>query len=216
MSEHCCHTPAPAKDSCATDHCGGASCAPQAAAKILWVALVINFSMFVVEMIAGLQADSAALLADALDFFGDSFNYALSLAALGLLPVWRSRAALVKGFTMLGYGVFVLAQAGWILFSGAQPEAMTMGAVGFLALLANLSVLFLLYRFRDGDANMRSVWLCSRNDVIGNTLVMLAALGVWGTATAFPDIAVAVIMAGLNLSSARVIIRQARSELNAR
>jgi Co/Zn/Cd efflux system component len=154
------------------------------------------------------------LLADAVDFFGDAANYGVSLFVLSLAPVWRSRAALFKGVTMGGYGLFVLAAAAWNLSRGIVPEPATMGVIGFLALLSNVAVAVLLYAYRTGDANMRSVWLCSRNDAIGNVAVMLAALGVFGTSSGWPDIAVATIMGVLGLSAARTVIAQAGKELS--
>jgi Co/Zn/Cd efflux system component len=202
-------------DSC-TDHCSARneSVSPRFR-RALWIALAVNIVMFGVEFIAGLSADSVSLLADAVDFLGDAANYGLSLFVLSMLPVWRSRAALAKGLTMGSYGIFVLIQAGWNATSGIVPEAGIMGAVGLLALVANVSVAALLYAFRAGDANMRSVWLCSRNDAIGNAAVMLAALGVYGTATGWPDLVVAIGMGLLGLTAAQAVIRQARQELKA-
>lgn len=170
--------------------------------------------MFGVEFSAGLYANSVSLLADALDFLGDAANYGVSLFVLLMLPVWHSRAALLKGLTMGGYGLFILVQAGRNAGTGVVPEGYTMGAVSILALLANVSVAALLYRFREGNANMRSVWLCSRNDAIGNIAVMLAAVGVLGTATAWPDLMVAIGMGLLGLMSAQAVIRQACQELS--
>lgn len=181
--------------------------------RALWIALVVNAIMFAVEMYAGAHADSRALQADALDFLGDSANYAISLGVAGLALAWRARAALIKGATILLFGVYVLGSAGWAALQGAQPEAEVMGAIGFLALAANVGVALLLYRFRDGDSNMRSVWICSRNDAIGNIAVMVAALGVFGTGRAWPDLIVAAIMALLALTGGYQIIRQARAEL---
>lgn len=181
--------------------------------RILWVALVVNAAMFVVELAGGWRAGSVSLLADAVDFFGDAANYGLSLFVLGLAPIWRSRTALFKGWTMGGYGVFVLGTAAWNLAHGIVPDAATMGVIGVLAFAANLSVAGLLYAFRDGDANMRSVWLCTRNDAIGNIAVMVAALGVFGTDSGWPDIAVAIIMGVLALAAAKSVIQQARVEL---
>jgi Co/Zn/Cd efflux system component len=182
--------------------------------KALWAALVINAVMFAVEIVAGLQSGSVSLLADAVDFAGDAANYGISLAVLAMGLTWRARAALLKGTTMAGFGVFVLAQAIWAAFSGIAPEPFTMGSIGLLALLANGLVALMLYAFRDGDANMRSVWLCSRNDAIGNVAVMLAAAGVFGTGLGWPDFVVAAIMAGLALSSGLSVLRQARQELS--
>ncbi len=181
--------------------------------RVLWIALVFNAVMFVVELAAGHVADSSALFADAVDFFGDAANYAISLAVLGMSLTWRARAALLKGWTMAAFGVFVLAKAAYGAATGAAPEPATMGAVGSLALLANVSVATLLYAWRDGDANMRSVWLCTRNDVIGNVAVMAAALGVLGTGSAWPDLAVAAVMGLLALGAARTVVRRARGEL---
>lgn len=181
--------------------------------RVLWAALVINASMFGVEIGAGLQAGSVSLLADAVDFFGDAANYGISLLVLGMALTWRARAALFKGLTMGAFGIFVLGRAAWSAATGAVPEPFMMGAVGALALLANLSVAAMLFAWREGDANMRSVWLCSRNDAIGNVAVMAAALGVFGTGTGWPDLAVAIVMGVLALSAARSVIQQARAEL---
>lgn len=181
--------------------------------KALWVALVVNAAMFVAEWIASWRSGSVSLLADSIDFFGDSANYALSLSVLGMAASVRSRAALFKAACMAAFGAFVLGKALWNLRSGLPPEAVTMGAVGALALAANVAVAAMLYRFRAGDANMRSVWLCSRNDAIGNLAVMLAALGVLGTGSAWPDLAVAAVMGVLALSGASAVARQATAEL---
>lgn len=181
--------------------------------RILWIALVINALMFGVELAGGLTADSVALLADAVDFLGDAGNYAVSLLVLGAAAVWRARTALLKGATMGIYGVFVLGRSAWCLLAGTVPEPMVMGAIGLAALAANGTVALLLYAYRDGDANMRSVWLCTRNDAIGNVAVMLAAAGVFGTQAGWPDIVVAVIMGSLALSAGWQVVRQARAEL---
>jgi len=183
--------------------------------RVLWIALVANVLMFLVELVASIFSGSTALAADALDFLGDSANYALSLGALAAGGAWLSRVALLKGLAMSGYGVAVLAYAGWRAWLGVPPEAITMGVVGLLALAVNASVAVILYRFREGDANMRSVWLCTRNDVIANLLVLAAAIGVFGTATVWPDVAVAAFLALLGLTSGRAVIQQARAELRA-
>jgi Co/Zn/Cd efflux system component len=183
--------------------------------RILWIALILNASMFGVEMAGGLRADSVSLLADAVDFLGDAANYGLSLFVLAWPSVWRSRTALLKGLTMGAYGIFVLGQAAWNAAAGIVPEAATMGIISLLALAVNVGVAILLFAYREGDANMRSVWLCSRNDAIGNIAVMLAALGVLATGTGWPDIAVAVGMGCLGLAAARSVMVQARSELMA-
>ncbi|NDV14258.1 cation transporter [Crenobacter caeni] len=181
--------------------------------RALWIALVVNAAMFGVEVFGGLRAGSVSLLADAVDFAGDAANYALSLAVLAMGMLWRSRAALVKGLSMGAYGVFVLGKTAWAALAGVPPEPFTMGAIAMLALVANVSVALLLYTHRDGDANMRSVWLCSRNDAIVNVAIGVAALGVFGSGSAWPDLAVAVAIAGLALSAAVSVVRQARGEL---
>lgn len=181
--------------------------------RILWIALILNAAMFFIEMGAGVQADSRALQADALDFFGDAANYAISLGVAGMALAWRSRAAMFKGITILLFGLFVMGSALWAFANGTAPVAETMGIVGTLALLVNVGVAFMLYRYRTGDANMRSVWLCSRNDAISNVAVIAAALGVAGTGSAWPDLGVAAIMAGLAITSGIQIIWQARDEL---
>ncbi|QOY92350.1 cation transporter [Massilia sp. UMI-21] len=181
--------------------------------RILWIALWVNALMFCVEIVGGLGAGSVSLLADAVDFLGDAANYGISLFVLALAPVWRSRTALVKGGTMGGYGLFVLASAFWHLRTGTVPQAHTMGWIGFSALAANCVVAALLFAYRKGDANMRSVWLCTRNDAIGNLAVMLAALAVFQTGSGLPDLAVATVMGLLGLSAACSVITHARREL---
>ena len=182
--------------------------------RVLWIALFANVAMFLVEIVAAVWSGSSALAADAADFLGDSANYALSLGAIAAGGLWLSRVALLKGMAMSAYGVAVLAYAGWRAWLNVPPEALTMGAVGLLALAVNFGVATMLYRFREGDANMRSVWLCTRNDVIANFLVLVAAAGVFGTGTVWPDVGVAAILAVLGLSSGRSVIRQARTELS--
>ena len=198
---------------CCSGSCGSARAPDPRYRKVLWIALLINAAMFVVEVGASMQAHSASLLADSMDFLGDAANYGVSLFILGLAIVWRSRAAYAKGVVMGIFGLLVLARVLWTGLGGHTPVAETMGAIGMLAFAANGVVAWCLYAFRDGDANMRSVWLCTRNDMIGNVAVMLAALGVFGTGTAWPDIAVAAIMAVLGLTSAREVIGRARQEL---
>lgn len=179
----------------------------------LWIALAVNAAMFAVELYAGAAADSHALKADALDFFGDAANYAISLLVAGMALAWRARAALLKGSTLTVLGAYVLGAALWSAIQGSSPEPQTMGIIGMLALAANVGVALMLFRFRGGDANMRSVWICSRNDAIGNVAVVAAAAGVFGTGTAWPDLVVAGILAGFGLAGGWQIIRQARGEL---
>ncbi|MEM7671091.1 MAG: cation transporter [Pseudomonadota bacterium] len=178
----------------------------------LWIVIVINAAMFAVEMIGGHLAQSQALQADALDFLGDALTYGISLAVIGAPLAVRSTAALAKGISLALMGFWVLGSTVYHVVYLGLPRAEMMGAIGFLALLANLASVALLVRFKDGDANVRSVWLCSRNDAIGNVAVMIAALGVWGTSTGWPDVIVAGIMAGLFLTSAVQIIGQAMRE----
>lgn len=180
--------------------------------RVLWAALWINLAMFGVEVASGLHAGSLSLLADAIDFFGDAANYAITLVVLPLGLGWRSRAAQIKAISMITFGLFVAGRALWMFFHGEPPAALTMGLIGLLALVANVSVALMLYAYRNGDANMRSVWLCSRNDAIGNLAVMAAALGVAGTQAAWPDLAVAAGMATLALVNGWSILGQARRE----
>lgn len=181
--------------------------------RALWIALGVNAGMFAVEFVAGSAADSRSLQADALDFLGDSANYAISLTVAGMALVWRTRSALLKGLTLLGFGVWVLATAILAFLNGASPQPETMGIVGALALAANVGVALLLHRFRSGDANMRSVWICSRNDAIGNFAVIVAALGVFRTGSAWPDLIVAGVMALLAITGGVQIVLHAREEL---
>jgi Co/Zn/Cd efflux system component len=181
--------------------------------RALWIALGVNAGMFAVEMAAGAAADSRALQADALDFLGDAANYAISLLVAGMALAWRARAALAKGLALIGLGGWVVITAVLAALGGAAPEPELMGIIGALALAANTGVAIMLYRFRTGDANMRSVWICSRNDAIGNIAVMAAALGVFGTGTAWPDLIVAAILALLGISGGIQIVQQARREL---
>ncbi|VTU29626.1 Cadmium, cobalt and zinc/H(+)-K(+) antiporter [Variovorax sp. PBS-H4] len=181
--------------------------------RVLWIALALNAAMFAIEIGAGFRSGSVSLLADAIDFFGDAANYGVTLAVLSMGLAWRARAAVLKGLSMVGFGLFVAGKTLWSAMQGVPPEALTMGLVGTLALGVNVAVAVLLYAFREGDANMRSVWLCSRNDAIGNVAVMLAALGVFGTGSGWPDLAVAAVMSALALSGGWSVLRQARGEL---
>ncbi|WP_081858538.1 cation transporter [Pseudorhizobium pelagicum] len=178
----------------------------------LWAVIAINGLMFLVEMTAGQMARSQALQADALDFFADAVTYGISLAVIGASIRVRTTAAAAKGVSLFLMGLWVFGSTIWRVFYMGVPEAPIMGLIGLLALAANLLSVVLLMNYKDGDANVRSVWLCSRNDAIGNVIVMIAAVGVWGTATAWPDLAVAAIMAGLFLSSSVQILRQSWQE----
>lgn len=181
--------------------------------RVLWIVIAINAAMFGVEMIAGQLAGSQALQADALDFLGDSVTYAISLFVIGMPLIWRARAALFKGLSLGVMGLWVLGSTLYHVLILGVPQAEIMGAIGMLAFTANLASVLLLVKYRDGDANVRSVWLCSRNDAIGNLAVVVAASGVWATDTAWPDLVVAGIMATLFLWSAIQIITQGMAEL---
>ena len=183
--------------------------------RVLWVALVANFTMFVVEMVASQLGDSLSLQADALDFFGDSANYAISLFVVGMALSVRAKASLVKGASMALFGSWVVGSAVYRAFTDSAPDPATMSAIALLALLVNVAVAGMLYRFRDGDSNRQSIWLCSRNDAIGNVAVMLAAAGVFASGSRWPDLVVAAIIAALNIGAAKRVVRLAMVELRA-
>jgi Co/Zn/Cd efflux system component len=205
------------------DGCGGCGCKGNPVfdgtdaryRRVLWGVIAINAAMFLIEMAAGQLAGSQALKADALDFLGDTLTYGISLAAIGQPLGVRARAAILKGVSLSLMGLWVLGSTAYHVLVLNAPSAEVMGGIGLLALSANLSSVLLLARYRDGDANVRSVWLCSRNDAIGNVMVMIAALAVWGSRTAWPDLIVAGIMAGVFMSSATQILRQAFAEARA-
>ena len=205
MSAHCC-----AHDH-GNDH-GDAGDDP-AYRRVLLVALIVNFAMFVVEILSSQAARSDSLLADSIDFLGDAANYAVSLWVLGAVAALRARASLLKAANMAGFGAWVLGSTAVHALAGTVPEAPTMGVVGTLALVANLGVAVMLFRFRNGDSNRRSVWLCTRNDAIGNLAVLTAAAGVFGTGQGWPDAVVAAGMGGLALHSAVRVARQALGEI---
>lgn len=184
--------------------------------RVLWAVLAINLAMFLAEIGAGILSGSVSLLADSVDFLGDVGNYAISLLVVGMSLQARSRASLFKALTMGIFGVWVIGMAGWNLYAGVTPEAYTMGVVGIVALLANAASFGLLWRFREGDSNMRSAWICTRNDVLGNFAVLFAALGVFGTGTGWPDVIVASTMGGLAIHGSIIVTRQALSESQSR
>ncbi len=181
--------------------------------RALLAVIAINAVMFAVELGAGALSGSMALTADSLDFFGDSLTYAISLWVIGRPLAWRARAALAKGLSLAAMGIGVLAVTLYQVLVIGVPDALVMSGIGVLALLANLASVAILFRWRDGDANVRSVWLCSRNDAIGNVAVVVAAGLVWLTGTGWPDIIVALLMSALFLKSAAAILRQALDEL---
>lgn len=203
MSAHCCghHVEPPKRE------------VSKAYRASLWIVLAINAVMFVVEIGAGFLSGSASLQADSLDFLSDAANYGVSLLVVGMALQARAYAALTKAGSMLMFGAWVLGVAAWHLWTGSVPEAHTMGIVGLSALLANAASFGVLWRFREGDSNMRSAWICTRNDVLGNLAVLLAALGVFGTGTGWPDVIVATIMAGLAIQGAATVFPQALNEL---
>lgn len=204
MADACCSPPPPNLDRHRDN---------KAYRRVLWAVLAVNAVMFLAEIGAGLAAGSASLQADALDFLGDAANYAISLLVVGMTLRYRAAAALAKGLTMGAFGLWVVGTVVWHAAHGTLPSAFTMGAVGVAALAANVASFGLLWAHRKGDSNMRSAWICTRNDVLGNIAVLLAALGVFGTGTGWPDIIVAAIMAGLALQGAVVVVRHSRMEL---
>lgn len=201
-------------DECCASACGSTATLDDPRwRKVLWIALGLNATMFAIEIVAGTLAHSRSLQADALDFLGDAANYAISLGVTGLALHWRARTALLKGATILLFGLGVLGSAIWGLIHGATPNHFAMGAVGFAALIVNVTVALMLYRYRTGDANMRSVWICSRNDAINNLLVIGAGLAVLWSGSGLPDLVVAFIMAALGISGGWQIVRQSLREL---
>src|SRR4051794_22314689 len=187
--------------------CSDHHCAPEpkglnspAWRRALWIALAVNGSMFLAEIVAGVAARSSALPADALDFLCGTANYAISLTVAGMVLQWRARAAMLKGVSLFLLGLWVLGSTAWHAYAGTLPQAEVMGVVGLLALVANGLVALMLHRYREGDANMRSVWICSRNDAIGNVAVLLAAAGGVGPRTGWPGIILAPIMAAAGVN----------------
>jgi len=202
MSAHCC-----------SSSCEGSGEIDPKYRRVLWIALFANAAMFAAEIAGSFASGSVSLLADAVDFAGDAANYGLSLAVLSMGLIWRARAALVKGISMAAFGIFVLARTAWLAVEGVPPDPITMGAIALLALTVNVGVAVLLFTYRRGDANMRSVWLCSRNDALGNVAVMIAAAGVFGTGSGWPDLVVAMLMGTLALSAGISVVRMARREI---
>lgn len=198
---------------------GCQSCAPESnevggrRRTVLWIALVLNAVMFVAEVTASFLADSISLRADAIDFLGDAANYGVSLFVFGMSLRVRASASLAKAATMGLFGLWVISTTIFSALHGSSPVPEAMGLLGFIALAVNLFVAYLLFRFRDGDSNMQSVWLCSRNDAIGNVAVMLAGAAVYYTRSSWPDLAVAVCMGALSLQASFLVFRAARAEL---
>jgi Co/Zn/Cd efflux system component len=181
--------------------------------RVLWLVLGINAVMFLIEIGAGVLAGSASLQADALDFFGDAANYGISLFVVGMALRYRAMAALAKGSSMGLFGLWIIGTVIWHTLNGTSPNAFAMSVVGVTALAANAASFGLLWAHGEGDANMRSAWICTRNDVLGNLAVLFAAAGVFGTGTGWPDMIVATIMASLALQGASIVIRQSLYEL---
>ena len=181
--------------------------------RILWIALGVNLAMFVVEIVASLVSASVSLRADALDFLGDAANYALALAVFGMALRWRAGAALIKGGVMGAFGLWVAGSTIYHAIVATVPRAEMMSAIGLVALAANIAVASLLYRYRRGDSQALSVWLCTRNDCLVNLAVIAAGAGVWASDSPWPDIAVAAVIAGLGLSSAVRVTRRALAEM---
>lgn len=198
---------------CTHDNCCGTSSHAPKYRKILWWAFSINAMMFLIEIIGGIKAGSVSLLSDSLDFFGDSANYLISLFVLGKALKLRAQASLLKALTMGIFGCWILLTTLYQFWHGSIPNYHEMGIIGLLAFLANILVAVLLYTFRDGDSNMRSVWLCSRNDAIGNLAVILAAIAVFYTQSHYPDLIVALLMSYLSIKASWIIYRQATYEL---
>lgn len=197
--------------SCASDH--KTPVVDQTYRRILWFALITNGAMFLVELVAGALGQSLALTADAMDFFSDAANYAITLIVLGMSLSVRAKAALFKGVCMGLVGLYVFYTSVHHIVEGTVPRAEVMGIIGFLALITNVVVALLLFRHRSGDANRQSIWICSRNDAIANIAVLMAGLGVWQTTTGWPDIIVGLGIAGLGLWGAGQIISKSWAEM---
>ena len=186
---------------------------PAGQRRVLQLVLALNAAMFVVELGAGIRGHSTSLVADSVDMLGDAIVYGASLAALGHGVRWQARVALAKGLIMAAFGIGVLAEVGAKLSRGLMPAADVMGSIGLLALAANAVCLALLWRHRADDLNMRSAFVCSLNDVAGNAGVLLASAGVGLLGSAWPDIAVGLLIAGMFGASAVGVIVRARRQL---
>ncbi|MCQ9329286.1 cation diffusion facilitator family transporter [Pelistega suis] len=196
-----------------TQHCCGVTAKTERYRKVLWIAFTVNALMFMVEVIGGIRAGSVSLLSDSLDFLGDSANYLISLFVLGKAISMRAKASLFKAYTMGGFGVWIIGTTLYQFFYGTMPNYHEMGVIGIIAFAANVLVAVLLYSFREGDSNMRSVWLCSRNDAMGNLAVIAAAIAVYYWQSPIPDLLVALFMSYLAIKAAWDIRRQAVQEL---
>ncbi|MFN4143329.1 cation transporter [Aestuariivirga sp.] len=203
-------------DQCNDDGCGCGTARFEGLSpdyrRRLWAVIAINATMFVVETLGGHLAGSMALQADALDFLGDTLTYGISLAVIGMPLRTRATAAFLKGISLFLMGLWVAGYTAYQVFVLGLPVAPLMGGIGLAALAANVASVLLLARYKDGDSNVRSVWLCSRNDAIGNVAVIGAAGLVWLFASPWPDLIVAIAMAALFLNSAQQILRQSLAE----
>ncbi len=203
------------KECCSHDHSHDLKFDPKNIAfkKVLWIALILNLSMFFVEVIFGVLSHSLSLRADAIDFLGDSASYFISLFVINSAVTTKAKVSMGKALFMIVFGGWILVEAAMRFFSHQVPESFTMSWVGAMALIVNGICAYLLFKFKDGDSNMQSVWLCSRNDAIGNLGVMLASLGVFWWGTQWPDLVVAILMASLAVQSGFQVLRSARNEL---
>jgi|TARA_R110002096_G_scaffold257381_1_gene450715 Co/Zn/Cd efflux system component len=181
--------------------------------RVLWIVFAINFLMFVVEFGTAFFAKSVSLQADALDFLADAMTYGVTLLVLGSSLRMRASVAMLKGISMGVLGIWIFVRTYVNAQDAIVPLAGVMGTVGLVALVANVVSALMLYKFRSGDSNMRSIWLCSRNDAIGNIAIMIAASGVFAMNSGWPDFIVAVLMATLSMVASFQIIRHASSEL---
>ncbi len=202
-----------------SDCCNDKACEIEALrsrqSSTLKIVLYINAVMFVVELTAGLLGNSISLVADSLDMLGDALVYGFSLYVVARSSTMKAKAALLKGVIMAAFGIFVLGQAIYRIVFPQLPVFEAIGAIGLLALAANSTCFFLLWRHRADDINMSSVWLCSRNDIIANISVLFAAGGVWLTHSGWPDILIGLALAALFLRSALIVLREAIKALRA-
>jgi cation diffusion facilitator family transporter len=194
------------------DECCAVINVPEQQRRVFRIVLWVNITMFLLEAVAGVLSYSTALLADSVDMLGDAVVYGFSLYVIGRGTIWQARAAILKGFIMAAFGVGVLVQVIVKVHHGLVPSVDVMGLVGVLALAANVFCLMLLWRHRADDINMRSAWVCSRNDVIGNVGVLVAAVGVALTGSAWPDVVIGLLVAAVFSRSAVLVIRDAREE----
>ncbi len=181
--------------------------------KLLWVVLILNFSMFVVEFIAGWLANSSGLLADSLDMLADAAVYSLSLYAVGKSLLYKGRAALANGYLQLSLGLLVLFDVARRIWLGSEPQSDLMFSIGFIALIVNMICFALLYQFREGDVNLKASWICSRNDMLANIGIIISAVLVGQFDKAWPDWVIGSVIAGIVIHSSIAIISEARASI---